>query len=96
MNLQSIRTMQRKPGVIPAMPTNIITSRTNQRLARREVVLGVISANNNIGQVALINKCCESGIGEQSTIRRDIRSLVKNKLVNVVVLANNSHKLVMA
>lgn len=38
MNLQQLIRMQEKPGIIPAMPTNIITSRTAQKLARRKVV----------------------------------------------------------
>ena len=93
MNLESIRTIFKAPGIIGDKP-NLTTSRSSNRKARRVVILYLIVKNENISKAALIKMCYAMRIGEYSTIVRDITYFVKNSMVKIIVTPVKTHNLV--
>ena len=91
MNLESIRTIHKKPGVISNRAT-VRSALSEQRLERRGVVLKLIPKNKSIGQMALVNKCRRKGIGQETTIKRDVASLAKEGKINITVNDSGSYK----
>ena len=91
MDLEWLRLIKRKPGVIAAR-TTVRSALAEQRLERRGVVLKLIPKNKSIGQMALVNKCRRKGIGQETTIKRDVASLAKAGLINITVNDSGSYK----
>jgi len=94
MNLQSIKRMMEKPGVIFVSKVSSKTLRTDIKIERRKVVLSLLSKNERIKQTIFI-KLCED-IGEDSTIRRDVIDMVKSGLILVDKTIHNNHFLTVA
>lgn len=95
MNLESIGKIYNAPSVIGEKQA-LTTSRGDTRKARRVVILDLIAKNSNISKVALTKMCRDKGLGEYSTIIRDLTYFIKNNIVKVIITPVKTHNLVIA
>ena len=95
MNFESIGKIYDAPNVIGEKQA-LTTSRGDTRKARRVVILDLIAKNSNISKAALTKMCRDKGLGEYSTIIRDLKALIGRGLVKIIITTTRTHRLVIA
>ena len=91
MNLKVIESIFRIPNIIDAMPYKKASHLAASKSLRRQRVLDRLKGLGEIKQSVLIELCSE--LGEESSIRRDIRSMVKKGMIMVDTSVHNSFRI---